>query len=163
MKKRLDSNKTLYFNCNFPKRLKKSAKRYRVTLGVGGNLGDSRRIFHKLLVTFLRSKFVDPVATAPIIKNPPFGFLDQPYFYNTVIVVYTNLLPHRFLRYILAVEKRFKRKRLFKDGPRSLDLDIIFFDKFIIESKDLTLPHPNWSERESVVIPLRYIYGIKNI
>jgi len=162
MKKILSDSLTLYFFKNFPRTFQKSNKRFQVTLGIGGNIGDTCRIFEKLLVLFQRSKFVDLVATAPILKNPAFGYKDQNDFYNSIIVVKTNLYPKSFLNYILRVEKRFRRKRLFKNAPRSLDLDIIFFDNFSIRTRDLTVPHPKWSERQSVTIPLRYLYGVEN-
>ena len=59
-----------------------------------------------------------------------------------------------FLAYLLRLEKRFGRKRSFANAPRSLDLDIIFFDNLVINTPKLTLPHPGWHERESVLIPL---------
>lgn len=162
MKKRLSSQLYLIKTVSFAKYFQRGSKKHKVILGVGGNVGNSLRIFHKLLIFFQRSKFVELIQTSPILKNPPFGYLDQPDFYNCVVVVKTDLNPHAFLRYILAVEKKFKRKRSFKDAPRSLDLDIIFFSNFVIQTDDLTIPHPKWSERESVVIPLRYLYECKN-
>jgi 2-amino-4-hydroxy-6-hydroxymethyldihydropteridine diphosphokinase len=55
-------------------------------------------------------------------------------------------------------ENRFKRTRSFKDAPRTLDIDIIFFANKKINTKQLTIPHKNWSQRESVVIPLSRMY-----
>jgi 2-amino-4-hydroxy-6-hydroxymethyldihydropteridine diphosphokinase len=163
MKKRLDERLSLYRTKNFPRRYKPSDKKFRVTLGAGANVGDSMRRFEKLLVVLQKSKFVDVCQTSPVLKNPPFGYLDQEDFYNCIIVLQTNLYPQAFLRYVLRVEKKFKRRRSFKNAPRTLDLDIIFFSNFVINSKDLSVPHPKWSERQSVVIPLRYMYGIKNV
>lgn len=99
-------------------------------------------------------------ATSPILKNPPFGFLDQPDFYNGVIAFETNMSPRELLRYGLYLEKRMKRERTFKNAPRTLDIDIIFFNDLKIEEKDLVIPHPFWSERESVVKPMRYILEV---
>ena len=59
-----------------------------------------------------------------------------------------------FLDYLLRLEKRFGRKRSFENAPRTLDLDIIFFDNLVMNTQKLTLPHPAWYERESVTIPL---------
>lgn len=162
MKISLSPALTLFKNRYFPATFNHKIKNFQVTLGIGGNEGDSRRIFHKLLIHLKKSKCVKLIQSGPILKNPPFGFKEQNDFYNTVIILETKLLPKEFLRYILRVEKKFKRKRSFKNAPRTLDLDIIFFSKYVIDSKDLTIPHPLWSERESVVIPLRYMYGIKN-
>ena len=54
----------------------------------------------------------------------------------------------------MRLEKRFARRRSFANAPRTLDLDIIFFDKRVVKSEKLTIPHANWSERQSVLIPL---------
>jgi 2-amino-4-hydroxy-6-hydroxymethyldihydropteridine diphosphokinase len=128
-------------------------------LGIGGNVGDTLRRFEHLFFYFQRSALVNILETAPILKNPPFGYIDQADFYNSVILIETNLTPKALLRYILKVEKQFGRKRLFKDAPRTLDIDIIFYENRVIESKDLTLPHPGWSQRDSVRIPLSYMKG----
>jgi 2-amino-4-hydroxy-6-hydroxymethyldihydropteridine diphosphokinase len=57
------------------------------------------------------------------------------------------------------VEKVFGRKRLFKDGPRTLDIDILFYENVKMDTKNLTLPHPEWMKRNSVLIPLLYMKG----
>ena len=61
---------------------------------------------------------------------------------------------HAFLDYLMRLEKKFGRRRSFANAPRTLDLDIIFFDNRVIKTKKLSVPHPSWSKRESVVIPL---------
>jgi len=136
---------------------KRSSKLYQAVLGIGGNIGNVPRRFNHLFYYFKKSPFVDIVETTPILKNPPFGYLNQSDFYNSVIVITTNLQPKALLRYILASEKRFGRKRSFKDAPRTLDIDMIFYENRVIESRDLILPHPHWHKRDSVLIPLKYL------
>ncbi|MCF6201907.1 MAG: 2-amino-4-hydroxy-6-hydroxymethyldihydropteridine diphosphokinase, partial [Hydrogenimonas sp.] len=80
-----------------------------------------------------------------------------PYFTNSLILAQTSLSPHRLMRYLLWVEKRFGRKRSFPNAPRTLDLDIIFFDNLHLKSRRLTLPHPHFAERDSVIIPMRFM------
>ena len=126
-------------------------------LGIGGNVGDVRRRFNHLFFYLKRSSFVDVVETAPILKNPPFGYLEQDDFYNSLIIVKTCLRPKALLRYILAIEKKFGRKRSFQDAPRTLDIDMIFYEQEVIKSKVLTVPHPYWNERSSVLIPLSHM------
>lgn len=126
-------------------------------LGIGGNMGDVRRRFNHLFVYLRRSLFVDIVETAPILKNPPFGYLEQDDFYNSLIIVKTCLRPKALLRYILAIEKKFGRIRSFADAPRTLDIDMIFYEQEVIESKVLTVPHPHWYKRSSVLIPLSHM------
>lgn len=161
MKKNLDSNNTLIFQNNYPYISKKlSSKPYRATLGIGGNIGNTRRRFNHLFYFLKRSKVVDIVETSPILKNPPFGYLAQEDFYNSLIIVKTCLQPKALLRYILHVEKKFGRKRSFPDAPRTLDIDMIFFENVEINSKELTVPHPSWQSRTSVIIPLLYLKTI---
>jgi len=156
--KKLDKNNTLIYQKNYPFLSKtKSKKNYQSTLGIGGNIGDVRRRFNHLFFFLKRSSFVDIVETSPILKNPPFGYLEQDYFYNSLIIVKTCLRPKALLRYILRVEKRFGRKRSFADAPRTLDIDMIFYEQEVIESEFLTLPHPHWNKRESVLIPLSHM------
>jgi len=133
----------------------------KVWLGIGGNVGDTLRRFEHLFFFFQQSGFVHILETAPILKNPPFGYIEQEDFYNSIILVETYLTPKALLRYILKIEKRFGRKRLFKDAPRTLDIDIIFYEKQVMDSKVLKLPHPGWSKRDSVLIPLSYMKGFK--
>ena len=70
------------------------------------------------------------------------------------MVIETSMQAKDFLRYLMHVEKKFARKRSFANAPRTLDLDILFFDNQVINTKTLTVPHPAWSQRESVLIPL---------
>jgi len=156
MRFKIDSKKSLYFQKFYPYRVssKYSKKPYRAVFGIGGNIGDVKRRFLHLFSYLQRSKYIDIVETAPILKNPPFGYLDQPYFYNSTIFVKTCLKPKALLRYILRVEKQFRRRRSFQDAPRTLDIDILFYENIRLDSEDLTIPHRAWRDRDSVLIPL---------
>jgi len=90
-----------------------------------------------------------------IVCNPPFGYTQQPDFYNTFIEIATSMPPRRLLRLLWKIEKHFGRKRSFANAPRTLDLDMIFFDNRLMNTKELILPHPGWKKRLSVLIPLR--------
>jgi 2-amino-4-hydroxy-6-hydroxymethyldihydropteridine diphosphokinase len=138
----------------YPYYNKKSTKPYRAVLGIGGNIGDVKRRFNRLFVYLQKSPYVDILETAPILKNPPFGYLEQDDFHNSLIFVKTCLRPKALLRYILFIEKKFGRRRSFQDAPRTLDIDMIFYENEKMETVELTLPHPAWRERNSVLIPL---------
>ena len=154
-RKQLNSQLTLISTKNFPyHRQGKVKKKHKALLGIGGNIGDVLRRFEHLFYVLKSSPFVNVLETAPILKNPPFGYLEQEYFYNSLILVETDLTPRVLLRYILRVEKHFGRKRLFKDGPRTLDIDMIFYENIKMMTEELTLPHPAWMKRSSVLIPL---------
>ncbi len=151
----MSSQTTLIYQKNYPYLSPtQSSKKYRATLGIGGNIGDVKRRFNHLFFYLKRSSLVDIIETSPILKNPPFGYLEQDDFHNSLIIVKTCLRPKALLRYILTVEKRFSRKRSFPDAPRTLDIDMIFYEDVQMDSKRLTLPHPSWEKRDSVLIPL---------
>jgi len=132
----------------------KSTKRYTVTVGIGGNVGDVKRRFEHLFIYLKKDKHVDLVQTSLILKNPPFGYIDQDDFFNSIIVLKTSLQPLTFLNYLMRLEKKFGRKRSFANAPRTLDLDIIFFDNRVVNLAKLKIPHLEWFKRESVLIPL---------
>lgn len=96
-------------------------------------------------------------STSPVLKNPPFGFLDQNDFFNAIVVLQTDLSPYEVLRAMQRYENRFKRKRSFKDAPRTLDIDMVFFNQLKFTSENLTIPHPCYQERDSVMIPLKFV------
>jgi 2-amino-4-hydroxy-6-hydroxymethyldihydropteridine diphosphokinase len=157
-KRSLSPSLTLYTTERFPyKSEKKSSHRYEVTIGIGGNVGDVLRRFNHLFFKLKTDKRLEVLKTGPVLKNPPFGYLDQDDFLNSVMVVVTSMQPQVFLNYLMRVEKRFSRKRGFANAPRTLDLDILFFDERVINTKKLQVPHPAWQKRESVMIPLKSI------
>jgi 2-amino-4-hydroxy-6-hydroxymethyldihydropteridine diphosphokinase len=155
MKKKLTENLTLFYTPNFPKKFNSySNKKYTVTIGIGGNMGNTKKIFDKLILCLKKDTRFTLLITSPLLKNPPFGFLEQSDFLNGIIALKTNLAPHDFLKNMQRLEKRFGRKRSFQDAPRTLDIDIIFFDNKKINTQDLIVPHKDWANRESVIIPL---------
>ena len=134
-----------------------STKKHTVVVGIGGNIGDTKRRFQKLFYYFKKDPFLDIVQTSSILQNPPFGYINQPDFYNAVVILKTNLTPLKLLRHLLKVEKKFKRRREFKNSPRTLDIDIIFYDKITYKKDELTIPHPKYNERISVLLPLQEV------
>ena len=160
MIKKIDDKNSLVFKKNYPYHsAKNSTKLYQSTLGIGGNIGDVPRRFNHLFWYLKRSPFIDIIETSPILKNPPFGYFEQDDFHNALIIVKTCLRPKALLRYILAIENRFGRKRSFQDAPRTLDIDMIFYEDIKMKSKILTLPHHGWDKRDSVLIPLSYMHN----
>lgn len=163
---KFSDNLTIYYNNNYPKYIHKiSHKKYTVILGVGGNIGDTFRIFDCLLRLFENDTKIQLLETSPILKNPPFGYLEQDAFYNAVIKISTNMTPLYLLNIMQKYEKRFGRKRSFKDAPRTLDIDIIFIKNngrnILINNTKLIIPHIDWKYRKSVIIPLQYIGSSK--
>lgn len=136
-------------------------KRYQALLGLGGNIGNVVFTFKKLIETMRKNKFFCIEESSPILKNPPFGYEHQPDFLNATLLISTSLSYYQLFKYIMYIEKRFKRVRKIKNGPRTLDIDILFFNRMHIKRKNLVIPHPKWHERASVVIPISFLKGIR--
>ncbi len=159
-KSTLDEDYTLITTAHYPYyQSEKRIRGHKALVGVGGNVGDVIRRLEHLYWFLKRSRHVTLLKSAPILRNPPFGFLEQADFYNSMLLLSTSLSPRELLRYLLHVERKFGRKRSIKDGPRTLDLDIIFYDDIQIDSKTLKIPHPDWMNRDSVLIPMKYMKG----
>ncbi len=158
MKKKLSNKLTLYFNNRYPfKNNCNSIKKNIVTVGIGGNIGDVKQLFKKLFIMLKNDSRFALLKTSPLLKNPPFGYIDQDDFINAIIVLKTDLSAFQALKAFQRYENRFKRVRIFKDAPRTLDIDIIFFNNDKINTKDLKVPHIGYKDRQSVQIPLKFI------
>lgn len=161
MKKKLTEELTLYKRINFPfTSRKKSRKKYLVTIGIGGNVGDVKKTFNKLFLSLKNNSHFHIESSSPLLKNPAFGYTAQKDFLNGIIAIKTNLSVNDFFKIMQRLEIRYGRKRSFQDAPRTLDIDIIFFDNKKINTKKLIIPHKDWANRESVIIPLNYMKNI---
>ncbi len=127
-------------------------------LSIGGNLNNPINTFMNLFRKLHNNNKISILSTSPIYKNPPFGYENQAAFYNATMIISTNLCLIEFYQFIFYMERIFgrTRKRAFKNAPRTLDIDILFFNDMFIRSKKLNIPHLYWRERESVLIPLLY-------
>jgi 2-amino-4-hydroxy-6-hydroxymethyldihydropteridine diphosphokinase len=166
IKKQLSDSLTLYFTKNFPYISEnKIDKKYEVFLGIGGNIGDMFKRYDALLKKLKLDMKISVKETSPLLKNPPFGYLEQDYFLNGIIKIKTNMPPLYLLKRMQRYEDSFQRKRSFQDAPRTLDIDIIFIRKngkdMKINHKELVVPHHGWKNRESVTIPLKYMKNYK--
>src|SRR5215467_8515482 len=118
----------------------KPAATHIVYLALGSNLGDRRG---NLAAALQRLREVVEVSTvSSIYETEPVGYLDQPRFFNIVCCGRTALVPTELLKYIKAIEVAIGRQPTFRNGPRPIDIDIIFYDDLHIEQEDLIIPHP---------------------
>jgi len=124
-----------------------------VVVGLGSNLGD--RVFHlRSAVQAMEEAGLRMTAFSSVVETPPVGYLDQPPFLNLVVRASTDLPPRQVLAIFHSVERMAGRVSLFRNGPRTLDLDLLFFDQRIIRYPELRVPHPRWKGRSFVVMPL---------
>jgi len=123
-----------------------------VFLGLGSNLGDRGENIKKA-IEHLKDKIrIEKVSS--IIETEPYGFVDQPKFLNCVLKGTTVLSPLELLEFVLDIENKMGRKRLFKWGPRNIDIDILFYDDCVIDTENLKIPHPELHKRLFVLEPL---------
>jgi 2-amino-4-hydroxy-6-hydroxymethyldihydropteridine diphosphokinase len=97
------------------------------------------------------------VATSSFYETEPVEFTQQPWFLNCAIALETNKTPEQLMAAILRIEEEMGRRRVQKKGPRSIDIDILLFDDTIVDSKELTIPHPAMHQRRFVLEPLAEI------
>lgn len=109
---------------------------------------------------------LDALATLPqttlarassLYRSAPVGYHNQPDFINAVAEVATTLQAPALLRALLALETRHGRQRPFPNAPRVLDLDLLLYDDLMMETAELTLPHPRMATRGFVLLPLAEI------
>lgn len=89
-----------------------------------------------------------------IYETAAWGKTDQKAFLNQVIVITTDLAAEKLMQSLLDIEQQLGRIRTEKFGPRTIDLDILFFDELVMKSKLVTLPHPAIQDRRFVLVPL---------
>jgi 2-amino-4-hydroxy-6-hydroxymethyldihydropteridine diphosphokinase len=155
MKKRVNNELTLFYINFFPyKSFCKSKKRYNVLISIGANVGNIERRYKKLFLLLKKDKRIDLLRTSPILKNPPFGYFEQDYFLNAVVLLKTSMNFREFFNYMFRLEKKLGRVRTFKNAPRKIDIDLIFFDNLKINKGCVTVPHYDWKNRVSVTLPL---------
>ncbi|ASM36465.1 2-amino-4-hydroxy-6-hydroxymethyldihydropteridine diphosphokinase [Campylobacter sputorum] len=127
--------------------------KYSIILGLGGNVGKVKQRFDKIFQILSKDRRFYIAQSSPIVLNKAFGFTKQDDFLNAVLFLQTNLHPKEVLKIMLNLELKFKRKRPFKNAPRTIDLDILYTN-IKIKSKRLIVPHPGVNERISVILPL---------
>ena len=126
-----------------------------VYIGLGTNIEDRLLNLGTALTTISRSMKISNHSS--IYETPPWGYTDQPNFLNMVIEVNTDTPPQSLLDHLKQIEKQLGRQKTFRYGPRVIDLDILFYGKEIIETKQLQIPHPKIQERAFVLVPLNEI------
>jgi 2-amino-4-hydroxy-6-hydroxymethyldihydropteridine diphosphokinase len=124
----------------------------RAYIGLGSNLGDSLSVLRS--ATARLAGLGDVLAASPVYETDPVGYEDQPAFLNAVVLLDTTLQPEALLDGLLAVEAEFHRERTVRWGPRTLDLDMLWYEGETRDDERLTLPHPRAHEREFVLRPL---------
>lgn len=126
-----------------------------VYLGIGSNLGKKRANIRRALSLVGALNGTRVLKVSRFMRSRPAGGpLGQPDFLNAAARISTGYGPHALLEKLKGIEKAMGRKRSVRNGPRVIDLDILFYEERLIRSKTLTVPHPRMFEREFVIRPL---------
>jgi 2-amino-4-hydroxy-6-hydroxymethyldihydropteridine diphosphokinase len=123
-------------------------------VGLGSNLEDPTRQVRQGFVELGQLPGTRVLAQSSLYRTAPVGRTDQPDFINAVAVLDTELVPSDLLRHLLALEARHGRVRAERNGPRTLDLDLLLLGDQVIHSPGLEVPHPRMHERAFVLLPL---------
>lgn len=133
------------------------AKRYiNVYLGLGSNMGN--RMANLRDAAGLIDKTIGKIARkSHVYETEPWGQTDQDNFLNQVLMVNTTLDPRDMLEKITLIERELGREKTEKWGPRTIDIDILFYGKRVVRDKGLDIPHPELHKRAFVLVPLMEI------
>lgn len=126
-------------------------------IALGANLGDPASQVARACLELDQLPLTRLVQRSALYRSRPVGYADQPDFINAVAHVRTRLSPQALMGALLDIESRHGRDRAFKNGPRTLDLDLLLIDDEVLHLPGLTLPHPRMSERPFVLVPLAEI------
>lgn len=126
----------------------------RVYIGLGSNLCEPENQVRTACTEIAALPGVRLRCCSSLHRTAPVGYADQPDFINAVAEIRTTLTPPRLLEALRAIEAGHGRIREYRNGPRTLDLDIVIFGNLQLSSDELVLPHPRAHERAFVLLPL---------
>ena len=124
-------------------------------IGLGSNLGDKEDNIKKAIG--LMKEKCKILEVSSLYKTEPVGYKNQDWFLNCTVEIKINFRPHELLTFLKSIEKKLGRVKTIKNGPRTIDLDILFYGNEVIKTNNLTIPHPRLHERLFVLEPLKEI------
>lgn len=128
-----------------------------VLLGIGSNLGDSRELLREAVQRL--GEYGRIRAVSRVWKSEPVGYADQGWFLNLAVRWETELSPMDALASIRTIESEMGRQREIPNGPRTIDIDILLWNRAVIHSAELEIPHPRMYQRRFVLGPSAEIAG----
>ncbi|HEY8364612.1 MAG TPA: 2-amino-4-hydroxy-6-hydroxymethyldihydropteridine diphosphokinase [Haloplasmataceae bacterium] len=135
----------------------------KVYLSLGSNIGDKFAYINQAIELLNKHQEVDVVRQSSYYETSPVGYLDQDNFINVALEVNTSLEPYALLSLCQEIEKKLKRERTIRFGPRTIDIDILLYDNVVMNDEKLTIPHPRMTERAFVLVPLSELNSNLNI
>lgn len=126
----------------------------RVYLGLGTNMGDRKAYLESACDILNNNEKIEITKKSKIYETKAWGYTEQSDFLNMCIELNTSLDKYELLKVCQDIEEKLNRKRVIRWGPRTIDIDILFFNDIISEEENLLIPHPRIKERAFVLIPL---------
>jgi 2-amino-4-hydroxy-6-hydroxymethyldihydropteridine diphosphokinase len=120
-------------------------------IAFGSNVGDRRANMREART--LLAKHAEILTASSVYSTEPVGYLDQGWYLNAVVKVRTELTPREMLNALQAIERTLGRERRIRNGPRTIDLDILLWGDTVVTEDGLTIPHPRAHERLFVMAP----------
>jgi 2-amino-4-hydroxy-6-hydroxymethyldihydropteridine diphosphokinase len=124
-----------------------------VYLGLGSNVGEREQNL-QAAVDRLYSAELRITRVSSVYETEPQGMRNQRWFLNLVAAAETGLFPRQLLGRIVKIERELGRRRMIENGPRTIDIDILFFGNAVVQTGELTIPHPRFAERRFVLAPM---------
>lgn len=131
----------------------RAAAGHTALIGIGANLGQPRDQIAAAIAALARLPHTRVLRSSSLYRSAPVGKTDQPDFVNAAALITTFLEPIELLTYLLEIEHYHGRTRRLRNGPRTLDLDLLLYDDRIIDAPGLSVPHPRMHERRFVLDP----------
>ncbi|GIX41393.1 MAG: 2-amino-4-hydroxy-6-hydroxymethyldihydropteridine pyrophosphokinase [Leptospiraceae bacterium] len=126
-----------------------------VLLSLGSNIEPKLDYLNKAIFYLNNDGYCKIIKLSKILKNPAILYTKQDDFLNQIIEIKTFLNPFELLDYVKELEKRIGRQPRFRYGPREIDIDILFYEHFTVNTDKLIIPHPGVYEREYLKILLQ--------
>ena len=123
-------------------------------LGLGTNMGDRDKYLSDACVLLNNHEKINITKKSKIYETKAWGYTEQADFLNVCLEVDTSLNEYELLSVCQEVEQKLDRKRIIRWGPRTIDVDILFFNDIVLNDENLLIPHPRIKERAFVLIPL---------
>ena len=126
----------------------------RAYIGLGTNMGDRKVYLRQACKMLNEHEQINILKISKIYETKAWGYIQQEDFLNICVEIDTLLQPMQLLSVCHQIEENLNRKRTIRWGPRTIDVDILFFNNLISKDENLILPHPRIKERAFVIIPL---------
>lgn len=123
-------------------------------LSLGGNIGDREFFIAEAMRRLLKDPHVYSLERSGLYETSPVGYTEQDSFLNACVRIETDLEAMELLSLVNRIENELGRVRTVRWGPRTIDIDIIFYGDEVIDTDRLTVPHPRYKERAFVTVPL---------